>query len=542
MKKIESVDQLSLNDEEIQHFDNVELSPEVQKELMENGYDVVIINNPHFKVHSEGIGVPASLEDDDEKDWNNLNRFEDNKTEIREKARWLAKEDAFVKRALKLYKMYVFGSDFDITLKPFYEEDEPEETQREKDKKIIKQANRAWHRFIEHNKKWWTPDELGMRTWRDGEQFSVKYKESEWPPELRFVDPEEIDDEGGKEQFDKDGKRSWGIRTDPKDVATVLSYVRIDSRSRELIEKLKPEQVWHTKIDVDSTQKRGLTRFYPVIKWIRRLEGLVDNEVTHRTLQSSIVLIRRVAGGTSAAQGILNNAKTSQTKYTEATINREKIRPGSIITVSNGTEIDFAEPSGTFSDASPLVKVLIIHLCAATGWSYSMITTDAADGSFASSLTNESPVLQMVLDERKCFRDELVPIFKWVMEKAIDKKMIKDVTVDEIWDKYDPEFVYGDIVSRDSLRDGQAANIGIMSGAISRAEGSRRMKADPDKMRREREEEMESDMMNMMGAVGGNSMNPNMQDKLASSSSNAQKGQGTNQGDGGPVSHKDKVS
>jgi capsid protein len=308
-------------------------------------------------------------------------------------------------------------------------------------------------------------------------------------------------------------------------------------------EKLPPEVVFHSKIDVDSTEKRGISRFYPIIRWMKRLQGLVDNEVTHRTLQSSIVLVRKTMGGTSAAQGLLNNARTSTTNYSEGTISREKIRPGSILTVSQGTEIDFAHPQNAFSDASPLVKVLIIHLCAATGFTYGMVTTDSADGSFASSLTNESPVLQMVLDERKFFRDELVPIFKWVIESAIENKLIEGVTKEDVWERFDPDFLYGDIVSRDAVKDSQAANLGVMMGAISKREASRRLKADPDKMQREIQEEMETSIDQMMTlGVSGSPMNPTLADKMDSSKSNANNGGGTNQGKGDPIQHKDKVS
>lgn len=537
---VDSIDVLNLDEEkEVQMFDNVKLTPEVQQEIVNQGYDLIVFGG----FNQESIGVPAELEDDDERDWNPLLKtYDEEKKGEREKARWLSKYNPFFKRALRLYRMYVFGSDFDITLRPFYLEDDPPETQKKKDKKVIKQANRAWNKFLEKNKRWWTPDELGVRTWRDGEQFSVKKDPTskQWPPELRFIDPEEINSPKSDNPTDDTDPYSYGIRTDPKDVNTVLGYTRIDTKTQEVIEKFSPENVYHTKIDVDSTEKRGVTRFLSVIKWIKKLDALVSNEVTHRSLQSSIVLVRKVAGGTSAARGLLNNAQTSTTKYAEQTLSREKIRPGSILTVSNGTEIDFASPNNTFSDASPLVKVLVIYLCACTGWTYSMITTDASDGSFASSLTNESPVLQMVLDERKCFRDELIPIFKWVIESAIEAKEIEGVTKDNIWDDYDPEFKYGDIVSRDNLKDAQAANVAGMAGYISKAEGARRVGADPDKMKREMEDEAQNDVMSMVGITSN--MNPNSQSKQDSSQNNASDKAGTNSGDNQPIQHKDKIT
>lgn len=530
VKVIDNLHHLDLGDEDVKVYDNVKLSNEVQEQLTQRGYDVLII-------HNEGLGVPAEVEDGDERDWNKVNESKTKRDRDRDYSRDLAKYNSFIKRALRLYRMYVFGSDFDITLKPFYLDDVDEEKKKDKDNKVVKQANRAWNKFLEHNKKWWTPDEFGWRVWRDGEQFTRQYKPNNWPVEVRFIDPEEIDDPKHSEE---DDPKSLGIQTDPKDVNTVISYTRIDTDTQEIEATYNADEVWHTKIDCDSTEKRGVTRFLPVISWMRKLEALVSNEVTHRTLQSSIVLVRKVAGGTSAATGILNNAKTSTTQYPEKTLNREKIRPGSIITITNGTELEFASPNNTFSDASPLVKVLIVFLSAATGWSYSMLTTDASDGSFASSLTNESPVLQMVLDERKFFKGELIPIFKWVIEKAIESKEIEGLTKDDVWKNFDPEFLYGDIVSRDPLKDAQSANIASMAGFISKAEGARRVNADPDKMRREIEEEMENDVMNMVGITS--SMNPGQQDKQQSSDSNAKDGQGTNQGDNEPIQHKDKLN
>src|SRR5690606_6556539 len=163
----------------------------------------------------------------------------------------------------------------------------------------------------------------------------------------------------------------------------------------------------------------GMSRFETVVNLAYLLLKMVNNEVTHRQAQNSIILQRKVAGSRRVVEGLVDNAMTSTRDYPEQSLNQEAIRPGSILTTSRNVEFEFLTPNSNFKDASPLIKVLISHISAATGWTYAMISTDNESGSLGSGLVAESPVMQMVQDEREFFGEELLPVFERIIETAV---------------------------------------------------------------------------------------------------------------------------
>lgn len=465
-----------------------------------------------LQFHMESsFGVPV-LEDDDEEDWNRMTRDELTKlTEafrFRDKIRELTLTQPHIKRALALYEQYVFGCDFSVCLK---RKDQDEEV----DEKLLKSADAAWKQFQEANAKWWTPVEMGRRTWRDGEQFTRLFP-GESPLKVRFVDPENIKDENANEQD--------GIVTDPIDVAEVEKYWLYDLVAGRVVGSVPPEEMLHTKIDSDSTEKRGRSRFLSVIYTAKMLEEFVRTEVIHRRLQASIVLVRTVQGGRSAAQLLLDNAKTSTTNYPEQSIPREKIRPGNIYTNTAGVDLEFKSPDSNFDDASGLENMLVRHIATACGWTYSMLAGDPGDANFGASLVAESPVLQMIEAERNTFVPDIRTLFWNVLSAS--EEITQDV--ETIQKDYEIDIRWPNVLSRDQLKEAQAVNLGVMNGTLSVKEGSRRMDADPDQMRAERKLEIEAGLVPSQLA----NQNPDMADKSASSQSNANQGGGTNQDQG----------
>src|SRR5690606_19697360 len=133
-----------------------------------------------------------------------------------------------------------------------------------------------------HNQRHYSFAEHARRTWRDGECFVRRFDDRQWPPDLRFVDPEAI----GPTPAYPD---SQGILTDERDVETPRWYLRIDSQGR-LAEQIEAAQMLHTRMGVDSNQKRGVTIFTPVLESLQRFAQWSETELTARRLQASIVL------------------------------------------------------------------------------------------------------------------------------------------------------------------------------------------------------------------------------------------------------------
>lgn len=451
----------------------------------------------------EALGQPV-LEDPDERDWNIMGDVPDrvltetDRKEAVRQVRWLAKFQPPVKNALRLYKSYVLGRDFQIALMPV----DRSEKASEADRKVMRAADRAWTDFLKHNRRWWTLPEFGERVWRDGEQFTRKFPGDGWPPEVRFIDPEQIDDPADRATEHK------GIITAAGDVARVIAYVQIDPVTRNVIGGPIPaEQIFHTRIDCDSTEKRGVTRFIAVRESAKMFRQMMGNEVTHRVMQSSIVLHRKITGSPGRVTSHLDVLKSGETTYPEATVRREKIRRGSILTTNQGVELEFRQPESNFSDASPLLRWLILLVCEATGWPYFMVSADNADSNFASGVIAESPVSMMVQSEQEFFRGEIEPIWWWVLESALAAGLIKGFRgIERFREKFQPEFRFPSMVTRDRLKEAQADNIGVMNGSISAQQASRNAGYDPEQMELEIEERAEK--MLVMPGAGGGTLNP----------------------------------
>jgi hypothetical protein len=485
----------------------------------------------------EAYNLPVT-QDGDERQWNPLgnNAYSDRLREgnltneqFRNRIRDMAKWQSNIKRALKLYGTYVLGRGFDISIQLV----DKSKTVSPAEAKIIAAADVAWKAFTKANRKHWTVREFGRRTWRDGEQFTLK-KESEGDvPEVRFIDPEEIDKDGAA----IDDPEYLGIVTKENDTSDVKGYIRVNVASKQEISRYGVNQVQHTKIDADSTERRGCSRFVDCLDVSRRLELFAVSETTHRQLQSSIVMTRKIRGGSSKLSSHLDNAKTSTTTRDGRTTNHERIEPGTIFNHNDGVELDFKQPDSNFSDASHLARYMLLQISASTGWPYFMLTGDSSDSNFASSLVAESPVVFMVEDEQDFFGDELTEIYMWVIDQALGQGLLGDRRLRDIWSKFEPVLRFPKLVSRDRLQESQATNIDLMNKSISKKESRRRISVDSDQMDREIEEESKKPFL----STAMDMMNQDEETKSKNASDN--QGDGKNQGDGDkPVSHDDSLT
>lgn len=471
-------------------------------------------------------------EDDDAEDWKSLDKIEDDREKRFKQARYLVRKCPHVKRTQNLYQYYILGNKYRPSVAPIIEDyDELDESDEKKHKKIAKQVDKAWKTFRRENRRSWTPAEKLSRAIRDGEVITW-IKDREWPPAFRFKDPEEITDGKGD-------SGTKGIKTDPNDVTVPLHYQVYDSERGEVVQEIGAEDITHWKINVDSNEKRGRTQYESTIDIVRQLMSLVHNEVTHRTAQSAIVLIRKVAGRNKPRQ-LADNAYTSTTSYPEREISREKLRAGSIITSSNNVEYEFAQPQGNFSDATPLITLLVSHLSAATGWTIAQITTDPSGGNFASSMVNESPVLQMIEYWQGEFADNMDEEFRIVVDAALEAGEI-EYEGDDFWEEYTPEYHFPRVANISPKDNAQVINLGIVNRTLSRAEGRRQLGLDDAKLNYELQKEDEAavaDMAAQINATGGS--NPTMQNQRQTAQNNAGGG-GTNQGPQGvDVQHRDR--
>lgn len=485
-----------------------------------------IVSDEHIRYVAEAYNIPVE-DDPDEGDWRKNSGFIADKYQTPEgrelvvaKIRQLARIQPNVKSSLRYYQSFTFGRDFTIGLKLL----DPSERASGSQKREMFRAKQLWNEFVSANYRQWTVKEFGLRCWRDGEQFTRKFSTREWPPKVRFVDPEAIKD--------LSDPNNHGIITDPNDVVSPLVYRHVNLVDGSQLADIPADDVFHSKIDCDVNEKRGTSRYLPVIRWISKFSGLLEIELKHRMQQASLVMQRKIRGGQNQVRRHLDHSSSaSNGSLATGDHRREKILGGSILNTSDGVEIEFLQPNSNFSDASPLAKLLMLQVSVSTGFPYYLISGDAGDSSLSGNLVQESPIILMIDDERGFFSYELSEIFDWVMEVAGESGKISK----SIWDEFQTDIQWPSIVTRDILKEAQALNIARMASAISRQEFSRRLMVDPDQM----EEEIQQDLENQLTGPQGDVTAMNQTNDQKSANQGANQGSGTNQGDAKPIQHKD---
>lgn len=499
------------------------------------------------RMSAESTNLPID-EDPDSVDWNpaadawrlaNPKQRRDDINAIR----LLCKLNPHAFRALKLYEQYVIGGEVEPEIDIRDEEKDPTEEQLS----VMEQVRRIWCDVLEANRKRFSLTEWAKKTWRDGDAMvwllpKENWDKQQWPPRLQILDALEIDD---PQKSVENGNYTYGIMTDPLDVFDVKSYTRVALRNipgkgnaGEKIADIPADQIIHTKIDCELSDLRGNSRFLSMVKAARQFQAMIDTELAGRKLQASCVLHRKVAGGSNAVRGVVDNAKTSTTSYPNQSMPREKVRAGTIVTTSPQVELEFKTPDMNFSDATPLMRYILLQISVATGWPEYMITGDASNGNLASALVQEGPTVKMIEREQEFFECEFDQLLSWIIEKAIAEGELEGFsTADEFWDEYDVDWCFPNPITRDQLKQAQADNIGTMNGSCSPQQAARNQGYKPRKVQREIRQAMEEMPALMMGNAA---QNPGAVDKAGSSAGNAAAG-GTNQGGSNPISHKDNT-
>lgn len=384
--------------------------------------------------------------------------------EIRTRSRRFASENPYARNILRLLEVYVIGPGLEQT--HLLHDDIAEGT------RVVRDANRLWDEFLLENRRHFSYGEFARRTWRDGECFLRLFPQAEWPPTVRFIDPEVI-------AATEDSPGTQGIVTDPHDVEMAVRYLRIDLENRELLEEIPAGDVIHTRIGVDSNQKRGVSIFAPVLGALSAFEKWLDTELTARKLQTSIVLWRRIQGGAGTSASFADGAASELPE--DGSVRRERYRPGTILTTSRGTDLQFLQPNTNFDDAVPLGRLLLLSMAAGAGLPEFMVTADASNANFSSTMVAEGPAVKMFQSEQEFFMGEFRRLWKLVMQEAVSDGRLPS----DFFEQVTPHWTFPKLITRDRPTERMADARLVKTKVLSRAEIARRDGADPQLMQSE---------------------------------------------------------
>jgi capsid protein len=392
------------------------------------------------------------------------------RAEMRTQARQLVQSNPYARNLLRLLEVYVAGPGMEVTAVAVDADAE--------EQALAKTCDRLWREFLAANRRHFSFVETARRTWRDGEAFLRLFPDRPWPPTVRYVDPEAIGPTA-------DDPESEGILTEPDDVETVVAYLMLDPVTGELIDQIPAQELLHVRMHADSNERRGVTLFAAVLDSLANFDKWLDTELQARKLQSSIVLWRKVQGSPSQISASVDAAASSVAADPFGSVRKERYRPGTILTTSHSTDLEFLHPNTNFGDAVPLGRLVLLGIAAGAGVPEFMLSSDASNANFASTMVAEGPAVKLFESEQRFFANELEPLWRWVLEQAAEHGLLPgDVTR-----RVTPRWTFPPLVNRDRPQERLADAKLVELGILSRAEVARRDGVDPTVMTEERTRE-----------------------------------------------------
>lgn len=331
-------------------------------------------------------------------------------------------------------------------------------------------AQRVVDEFIRVNRWQQRQQEIVLRMDRDGEAFLRFFTGAGGMTHVRFIEPDQI---FAPTSATGDDRASFGLVCDPQDVETVEAYY-IDGRA------VDAESIQHRKANVDANVKRGLPLFFPVRKNLRRAEKLLRNMSTVAEIQSAIALIRKHGSATRTAVQQFVAAQQEGAAAAHGGGRLQSIRrfsPGTILDAYGN--VDYAFPAAALNAAS-YVEVLQAELRAIAArlvMPEFMLTSDASNGNFASSLVAESPALRMFerMQARQIADDRAV--FERVLENAVAAGRLSSEVLAGVEIQIEPPT----LVVRDAKSEAERREIEFTNGILSPQTWSQKSGLDYDR-------------------------------------------------------------
>ncbi|MEX2186068.1 MAG: phage portal protein [Pirellulales bacterium] len=311
-------------------------------------------------------------------------------------------------------------------------------------------------------------EEIVRRRDRDGEAFLRLFLAPDGTTRIRFVEPGQI---ATPVELAANPAATFGIHTDADDVETVIAYY-VDGQP------VAGDEIQHRKANVDANVKRGLPMFYPVRKNLRRAEKLLRNMSVLAEVQSAIALVRKHRGPAHGVQQFA--AATADATATNATTGRttnfKRFAPGTILDVPATTEYDFPAASLDAGSFVAILKAELRAIAARLVMPEFMLTSDASNANYASTLVAEGPAVRMFARlQARMIEDDLFVLWR-VVGNAVRAGKLPAAATESI----EIQAAAPSLAIRDELKEAHAYKIEHEQGILSKQTWSQRRGLDFD--------------------------------------------------------------
>jgi hypothetical protein len=332
------------------------------------------------------------------------------------------------------------------------------------------EAQRVVDEFLRVNRWQQRQQEIVLRMDRDGEAFLRFFTGPGGMTHVRFIEPDQV---YAPTSAAGDTTTSFGIVCDPHDVETVTAYY-VDGRA------VDAASIQHRKANVDANVKRGLPLFFPVRKNLRRAEKLLRNMSTVAEIQSAIALIRKHGGASRTAVQQFVMAQNDGAAANSINARSSSIRryaPGTILDAYGNVDYDFPASSLNAASYVAVLQAELRAIAARLVMPEFMLTSDASNGNFASTLVAESPALRIFerLQARQIADDRAV--IERVLENAVAAGRLSSEVLAGVEIQIEPP----SLAVRDAKAEAERREIEFANGILSPQTWSQKSGLDYDR-------------------------------------------------------------
>ena len=386
---------------------------------------------------------------------------------IRSFCRYMANENEFAAGEIETRVSYIVGTGHVYSVEPKDKDDELTDADKMTVNEVVDEFIKAnyWHR---------RQQEIQRRLDRDGEVFLRFFTvDGETPTvapdgvtekkpktiKVRFVEPAQVYQPENKAG---DKASTYGILTDPDDVETVFGYW-VD---KEFIEVA---QIQHRKRNVDCNVKRGLPLLYQSKHSLPQVPKITRNAAVVTAIQAAFALIRKHASASQSAVGDFVTGKRDAfvtqrvPAGTTKTRNYQHFAPGTILDVPSTTEYEFPASGVDPSKPAGVVQMVLRGVGSRACIPEFMISADASNANYASTLVAEGPAVKMFEREQWTLIEEDEEVFDRVLALAVAEGRLSQELVDRVKIVAEPP----NVISRDELKGAQKDKILVDGGILS---------------------------------------------------------------------------
>jgi hypothetical protein len=375
--------------------------------------------------------------------------------QVQSVARILARDNEFAKNAHKNRINYIVGSSHAYTV---VGKDE------HADQSAISRVQDVLDEILKANKWSKRQQEIKYRDDRDGETFIRKFRSDDGILKFRFVEPRQVLPPSVAQEH-----QSYGVETLPNDCETPVAYW-IDGKP------VAATEIQHRKWNVDSSIKRGYPLLYPVRRNLTRASKLLRNMSMATEIQTAIALIRKHQQASKEAVRTFVNAKADQQQSINGrTENVLRYGPGSILDVPQGQDYEIPpqmDPSKTVAALQAELRAIAAFLVMPEF----MLTSDASNANFASTMVAEGPAVKNFKTEQELQIEYDLELLNDAIEFAADSGLISRSDLEQVTLDVQPPSVH----SRDQLQEAQVRQIDMGLGILSPQSATSQISLDYD--------------------------------------------------------------